>query len=71
MASFKPREVISILERLGFIVMRQAGSHVVMYNKEINQIISVPKHTKDVKRGLLLSIIKKARSSEKEFLKLR
>lgn len=71
MPSFKPREVISILQKLGFVTKRQAGSHIVLYNYELKQIVSVPRHTKDVKRGLLLSIIKKSRSSEKEFLKLK
>jgi len=31
MASFKPREVVRILEKLGFIAKRQTGSHLIMY----------------------------------------
>lgn len=71
MASFKPREVISILQKLGFIKKRQTGSHVVLYNSDTKIIISVPLHTKDVKRRLVLSIIKQAGSSEAKFLKLK
>jgi len=71
MAAFKPREVISILQKLGFIRKRQTGSHVIMYNSSSQRTIPVPVHTKDVKRGLLKSIIKQADSTEQEFLKLK
>ena len=34
MASFKPKEVVSILQKLGFAKKRQTGSHVVLYNPD-------------------------------------
>lgn len=71
MASFKPREVISILQNLGFIRKRQTGSHVIMHNPSLKRTIPVPVHAKDIKKGLLRSIIKQADSTEKEFLKLK
>lgn len=71
MASFKPREVISILQKLGFIRKRQTGSHVIMNNPNSKRTIPVPVHAKDIKKGLLQSIIKQADSTEKEFLKLK
>lgn len=71
MASFKPREVISILQKLGFIEKRQTGSHKIMYHAVRNKIIPVPIHPKDIKRGLIKGIIKQAESSEEEFLKLK
>lgn len=71
MASFKAREVIRILQKLGFIQKRQTGSHIIMYNPKRNKIIPVPMQTKDIKRGLIKAIIKQAESSEKEFLKLK
>lgn len=71
MASFKPREVISILQKLGFIRKRQTGSHVIMNNPGSKRTIPVPVHAKDIKKGLLQSIIKQADSTEKEFLKLK
>jgi len=42
-----------------------------MYNSESKVSIPVPLHTKDIKRGLLLDIIKKADSDEEEFIKLK
>lgn len=71
MASFKPREVVSILQKVGFVQRRQTGSHIVMFHSGLKRIISVPMHRKDMKRGLLQDIIKKSDSTEKEFLKLK
>ena len=71
MASFKPREVISILQKLGFIEKRQTGSHKIMYHSVRNKIIPVPIHPKDIKKGLIKGIIKQAESTEEEFLKLK
>ena len=71
MASFKPKETISILTKLGFIRKRQSGSHVIMFHPDTKITIPVPVHAKEMKRGLMLGIIKQARSSEEEFLKLK
>lgn len=71
MASFKSKEVIRILEKLGFIRKRQTGSHLIMYRQSDKKIIPVPIHNKDIKRGLLKAIIKQANSTEKEFISLR
>ncbi len=71
MPSFKPKEVVSILLKLGFVQKRQTGSHVIMFNKSLEKIVPVPMHSKDLKTGTLKSIIKQAESTEKEFLKLK
>lgn len=71
MPAFKPKEVISVLTKLGFLRKRQSGSHAIMYNVSLNMTIPVPVHTKDLGKGLLKSIIKNADSTEKEFLELK
>lgn len=71
MASFKPKEVVAILKKLGFVEKRQTGSHKIMHHGDKNKIIPVPIHTKDIKKGLMKSIIKEAQSSEEEFLRLK
>lgn len=71
MASFKPKEVVRALQKLGFIQKRQTGSHLMMFHPVRKTIIPVPIHTKDMKRGLLRSIIKQAQSTEEEFIKLK
>lgn len=71
MSAFKPKEVVSILNKLGFIRKRQTGSHIIMYSSKLSITISVPIHTKDIGKGLMKSIIKNAESSDEEFLKLK
>jgi mRNA interferase HicA len=71
MTAFKAREVISILQKLHYIQKRQTGSHMIMYNPKTKKTLPVPMHVKDIKKGLLKSIIKQAESTEKEFIKLK
>lgn len=71
MASFKPKEIIAVLSKLGFARKRQSGSHAIMFHPDSKVTIPVPVHAKEMKRGLLLGIIKQAKSSEEEFLKLK
>ena len=71
MASFKGKEIVTILQKLGYIQKRQTGSHVIMYNLETKKTIPVPVHNKDLKSGTLRSIIKQTESTEKDFLRLK
>ena len=56
------KEVIKILSKVGFIIARQRGSHVIMKklieNKEIALV--VPNH-KEIDTGTLIEIIRQAR----------
>jgi predicted RNA binding protein YcfA (HicA-like mRNA interferase family) len=56
---FSDREMISLLEKNGFIFSRQKGSHKIYCKKEFPPI-SVPCHGKDLKRGLTARILKDA-----------
>ena len=71
MPAFKAREIVKILQKLGYIQKRQTGSHLMMYNPKVKRLIPVPMHTKELKRGLVKGIIKQAESTEKEFIKLK
>jgi mRNA interferase HicA len=65
--SLSPKEVTSVLERMGFTCHRQRGSHKI-YVKDDRQV-TVPFHTKDLKKGTLHHIIKGTGVSVEEFLK--
>lgn len=54
------KAVIKILESLGFVLLRQKGSHVTLKRtvSNIEQIILVPNHA-TIDRGTLYSIYKK------------
>jgi predicted RNA binding protein YcfA (HicA-like mRNA interferase family) len=66
--SLKPKEVIKVLEKLGFVFVRQKGSHRIYVKGNI--VITIPYHNKDLKKGTLRAIIKQAGLSVEEFLKL-
>jgi predicted RNA binding protein YcfA (HicA-like mRNA interferase family) len=54
------KAVIKILESLGFVVLRQKGSHIILKRiiSDCEQMILVPNHTV-IDRGTLHSIYKK------------
>ena len=65
----KPREVISILEKLGFIEIRQKGSHKQFKHSD-GRITTVPFHQgKDISPVLLKQIAKDISMTIDEFLK--
>jgi predicted RNA binding protein YcfA (HicA-like mRNA interferase family) len=66
--SLKSKEVIKVLEKLGFVFVRQKGSHRIYVKGSIG--ITIPYHTKDLKKGTLKAIIKQVGLSVEEFLKL-
>ena len=59
-------EIVKALTRLGFVLVRQRGSHVVMRRGAIGCV--VPLH-REVKRGTLAGIIRQAGVTADEFLK--
>lgn len=65
------REIIRALENLGFVQARQRGSHVVMKKDSAEGSIGcvVPLHN-EVAIGTLRSLLKQARISADEFLKV-
>jgi predicted RNA binding protein YcfA (HicA-like mRNA interferase family) len=58
-------DAIRALERLGFIVVRQRGSHVVL-RRGVDGCV-VPKH-RELKTGTLAGLIKQANISVDEFI---
>ena len=63
---YKAREVLARLQRAGFVVKRQSGSHVVLRHPDGRQTY-VAMHTRDVPTGTFRSILKQARLTEDEF----
>ncbi|MBE9259214.1 type II toxin-antitoxin system HicA family toxin [Dolichospermum sp. LEGE 00246] len=52
-------ECVKALEKIGFVVDRQRGSHIIMVREEPRTTISVPDH-KELDRGTLRGIIRQA-----------
>jgi mRNA interferase HicA len=55
----KYNELFKLLYTNGWVVTRQSGSHCIMHHPEKNGKIIIPFHSgKEVKKGLLISILK-------------
>jgi len=67
----KPEEVVRVLERLGFVRIRQSGSHAVFHHPD-GRWTTVPFHRgKDVAKGTLRKILRDAKITVEEFKRLR
>ena len=63
------REAIAALQRAGFEVIRQSGSHVVLKRSDPFSQLVVPDH-RELDTGTLRAIIRQADLSVDEFMKL-
>ena len=62
------RDVCGILQRHGFVAVRQRGSHVVMQRREGETTITVPvPDHKELKTGTLLAIVRQSQIPREEF----
>ena len=68
--ALKPREVIGALEKAGWYVHRQKGSHLIMHKAGSSIIIVIPLHTHDLPKGTLRGILSDAELSVEEFIEL-
>jgi predicted RNA binding protein YcfA (HicA-like mRNA interferase family) len=68
--SLKPRELVAALERAGFLLKRQTGSHAVLYKTGFPRPISIPIHPKEMPKGTLRAIIRQANLTIDDFLGL-
>ena len=65
----KARDIISVLRALGFLSVRQSGSHIFFGHSD-GRTTLVPKHGgEDIGRGLLRQILREAEISPEEFSK--
>lgn len=63
-------KLIKVLEKTGFVMARQKGSHVFLKHPDGRATV-VPVHKgEEIGRGLLRKIIKDAKLTREEFLKL-
>ena len=64
------KKVIKLLSKIGFEVVRQRGSHVIMKHSD-GRVTVVPVHPgEDLGRGMLSKIIRDSRITREQFLKL-
>ena len=63
------RECIKALERVGFQIIRQKGSHISLIRTDPFAQVVVPDH-KELDRGTLRSILRQAGITPEEFVEL-
>lgn len=54
----RPRELVRVLKKLGFLEKRQKGSHLIMVHDAKNKQITIPIHNKPLKKGTLAAILR-------------
>ena len=62
-------ECLKALTKIGFVLIRQHGSHLILRRKEPFAQLVVPDH-KELDRGTLRAIIRQANLSVTEFIQL-
>ena len=63
------RELLRALEKLGFSLDRQKGSHLILYRAEPPTTLSVPDH-RQLDRGTLRALLRQAGVSPNELREL-
>ena len=65
------KEVIKALSKVGFVVVRQKGSHVIIkkHTPEVVIVTVVPNH-KEIDRGTLIEVIRQTKLNREEFMSL-
>jgi predicted RNA binding protein YcfA (HicA-like mRNA interferase family) len=63
----RPKQVVKTFEKLGWEVVRQRGSHIILTKVGHVATLSVPNHA-EVARGTLRTLIARAGISMDEFL---
>jgi predicted RNA binding protein YcfA (HicA-like mRNA interferase family) len=56
----KARELIRLLEQAGWVAVRSRGSHRTFKHADTPELITVPLHSGDLKKGLERAILKQA-----------
>jgi predicted RNA binding protein YcfA (HicA-like mRNA interferase family) len=63
-------QIILVLEKVGFAVIRQKGSHVRLRHED-GRVVTVPVHAgKTIGKGLLNKILRDANLMKNEFIEL-
>jgi predicted RNA binding protein YcfA (HicA-like mRNA interferase family) len=66
----KPRQVVAALQRLGFVEVRQRGSHK-QFRHQDGRVTTVPDHKgRDISPGLLRQILEDIHISAEDFLRM-
>ena len=65
------KDLIKVLEKEGFQVLRQKGSHIVLQKRQAGKTVTtvVPNHS-EIAKGTLKSILRKSKVNPDQLIKL-
>ena len=65
------KDLIRALEKQGFQVLRQKGSHIILQKRTANEVLTtvVPNHS-EIAKGTLKSILRKTKTTPEQLAKL-
>lgn len=67
----KPRELLRALQRAGFYLHHQTGSHARLFHTAQPELsVTVPIHSKDIPKGTLRNILRQAQIKPGDFERL-
>ena len=66
--TFSGKQIVKVLKKIGYFIHHQKGSHIFLHNTSANKSIIVPNH-KELKKGTLNSILKKAGLTIQDLIK--
>jgi predicted RNA binding protein YcfA (HicA-like mRNA interferase family) len=64
----KPKEVIRVFKKFGWVVARSSGSHIILTKEGNISTLSIPNHN-EIARGTLRALIDKSGLTIKDFIK--
>ena len=62
--------MVRALQRAGFLVDHQTGSHLILRHPQTLQKVTVPQHNRDLRRGTMLALVRQAGLTPEEFAEL-
>lgn len=65
--SLTPEEMVRALQNAGLHIVRETGKHIIMHKEGLRRPVPIPRHVKQLKRGLQMKIIKEAGLTAEEF----
>lgn len=68
--ALRAQEIIRALNRAGFEVKRQTGSHVILTKAGLRRPVVVPMHRRELPRGTVHDIVRQAGMTVTDFVQL-
>jgi predicted RNA binding protein YcfA (HicA-like mRNA interferase family) len=65
--SITPDQLVVALQRAGLQIVREGANHTVLWKEGLPRPVPVPRHARELKRNLLLKIIREAGLTQEEF----